>query len=179
LKISPKERRERLFKKHRPVAKKLEIMDGENYSKDVAYLWAAYKAGSFKDLPDEITQEQFAERIEQLHKMFDAVWLIEDINPAYNGGIGPVAMACTKSMGLVVNVEGVGFKWAKRRNLVRSAASFLQMIRSSLKTGIVMVKGNKEQVPFLKSLKRYDLLFYLGQPAKGEYLFSVRGRGSE
>ena len=43
-------RRERLFRKTRPMVRRLEIMDGEAYTRDIGVLWAAYKAGSFATL---------------------------------------------------------------------------------------------------------------------------------
>lgn len=177
--MSARERRERLFRKTRPLVRRLEMLDGETYSRDAGVLWAAYKAGSFVDLPADLTAEQFGETLENLQKTFDQVWVIDDFNPAYKDRRGPVALACTKSFDLVVNAEGVAFKWASKRNVLRCAASFLNMLKHSKKTGICMVKGAKPQVPMLKHLAKYDLLYYVGKPSEGEWLFSIRGRGSD
>jgi hypothetical protein len=172
-------RRERLFHRDRPIVRRLEIMDGEAYTRDIGYLWAAYEAGSFPDLKADMDQNEFLAAIEQLQKAHDQVWIIDDFNAAYKGGRGPVALVCTKAFQLVVNAEGCVFKWATRRNLLRCAASFLNMIRHSKKTGICMVKGGREVLPLLRRLTAYELLFYIGKSAPNEYLFSVRGRGSD
>ena len=172
-------RRERLFRKTRPMVRRLEIMDGEAYTRDIGVLWAAYKAGSFATLKPEMDENEFIAEIEALQKVHDQVWIIDDFNAAYKDQRGPVALACTKSFDLVVNAEGVMFKWASKRNALRCAASFLNMLKHSKKTGICMVKGSRAQVPFLKHLAGYDLLYYVGKPSEAEWLFSIRGRGSE
>ena len=141
-------------------------------------LWAAYKAGSFTDLPADMAQEQFAEAIEALERQFDHVYLIDDFHSAYKAERGPVALACTKSEDLAVSAEGVPFAWASKRNKLRSAAAFLQMHKHMKTTGILFVKGRADAVPMMRHLHKYDLLHYVGKPRAGEFLFSMRGRGS-
>lgn len=172
-------RRERLFRRDRPLVRRLEIMDGEAYTRDVGVLWAAYQAGSFAELPSGLDDNGFLDYIDRLQKAHDQVWIIDDFNPAYKDKRGPVALACTKAFELVVNAEGCTFKWASKRNLLRCAASFLNMIRCSKRTGICMVKGRKEVLPLLRRLEKYDLLYFVGKTSPGEYLFSIRGAGSE
>ena len=154
-------------------------MDGEQYSKDAGILWAAYQAKSFPDLPEALTPEQFAEAVDGLQKRFGQVWMIDDYNKAFKDKRGPVAMACTISHDLVVNAEGTAFKWATKKNILRVSAAFINMVRHSEKTGVLMVKANESSVGLCWHLKKYGLLFYVGKAAKEEYLFSHRGRGSD
>ena len=124
-------------------------------------------------------ENEFIAEIEALQKVHDQVWIIDDFNAAYKDQRGPVALACTKAFDLVINAEGCVFKWANKRNLLRCAAAFLNMVRHSNKTGICMVKGSRELLPLLRRLAAYELLFYVGKSSQTEYLFSVRGRGSD
>lgn len=177
--MTPKERSDRLLKRERPKARRLEIMDGEQYSADLGVLWAAYKAGSFPDAPTDLEQTKFVSLIEELVKTHDAVWIIDEFNRAFKGGRGPVALACTRVNGLVVEAEGTAFKWASRRNCLRCAVSFINMLRHSGKTGICMVKGTPRTRAILDHLKLYNMMFFLGRSGPDEFLYSVRGRGSD
>lgn len=175
-----KENRNRLFKRSKPVVRSLEILDGENYSKDVGVMWAAYKAGSFQQLPKDLTQEQFLMFAENLQNKFQKVWLVDDSNKAFKStGKGPVMLIGTNANGLAVTAEGIGFKWAKKANVIRAATAFLNMIRYSKKTGVCLVKSNKTDLPFFHGLKKYDVLYYVGRVSADEWLFAIRGRGSE
>ena len=172
-----KENRDKLFKKSRPNVRRLEVMDGEQYGKDVGVLWAAYKAGSF-NLP-EMDPSKFAQWVEQMGNVFQQIWLVDDDNKAFTSGSGPVGMVLVNTSGLLVSADGKAFKWASTKNKLRCSVAFLQMVRHSKKTGICAVKGKKDDLPLLHHLKAYDVLHYVGKVADNEWLFSVRGRGSE
>lgn len=175
--MSPKDKRDRLFRKGKPTFRLIEILDGEQYGKDMGYLWAAYKAGSFK-MAGGFNESQFASEIEKLCSEAK-VWMAEDKNKSFRSGAGPVAMLVTLHNGLIVEPRAVHFKWASKKNIVRVVVGFLNMLRYSKKTGICMVKSNKEDVRFFQKMKGFDVLHYMGKPSDTEYLFSVRGRGSD
>jgi hypothetical protein len=177
--VSPKERKSRIFKKSRPHFRKADLMnlDG-SYGDDMKILWAAYKAGSFQ-APEGMTDAQFAEWILANARLFQNVWLAEDESKAFKSGKGAIAVVCTNNQGLMVTVEGQPFKWATRKNILRTAVGFLHMVTMSHKTGIVMVKGNEKTRSFLDHLGKYKLLFYVGKTNTNEFLYSVRGRGSD
>jgi len=171
-----KKRRNRLFRKGRPNVRRLEILDGEQYTKDMGRLWVAYREGSF-NLPADLTQEEFLEAVEGMQKEYNQLWVIDDVSDAYPEGSGPVAMVGTKLNGLLITADGMPFKWATRRNALKCAVSFLHMITHSVATGVVFVRGTKESSKFWQHLKPYRLLFPLGRIGKDEFLFYVRGRG--
>jgi hypothetical protein len=174
----PSERRKQLFRDSRPLVRKLVIREGEDYTKDIRILWAAYKAGSFKELPQDMDQESFLAAIEELQKSRDQIWLIDDKNPAYKDKAGPVAMACTSATDLVVSTEGCAFKWATKRNVLRCSVAFLHMIRRNKATGICMVKSTKEANTLMRHLSKiYKELNYVGRASKDAYLYA--GRGSQ
>lgn len=176
--LGAKELRERLFRKSRPQARRLEILDGESYSKDIGILWAAYKAGSFR-IDDGLSQEDFVLAIETTLKSFQHAWIIDDDSAQFSSGRGPVALVGANTLNLIVEPKITFFKWATKRNILRSSIAFLNMIRHSKKTGIVTVRTDKARTVLPNHLKRYDMLHYIGKVAENEYLYSVRGRGSD
>ena len=141
-------------------------------------LWAAYKAGSFPVQPD-LSPEQFAEWVVNEARGFNTLWIGEDVNDAYKSGKGPVCLVATNTQGMVISAEGKPFKWATRRNVLRASVGFLHMVTKSNKTGLVMVKCDDTNRPLADHLKKYGLLFYVGKSGMNEYLYSVRGRGSD
>jgi hypothetical protein len=176
--LTPKALRDRLFRKSRPEARRFEILDGESYSKDLGVLWAAYKAGSFK-IKEGLTQEEFVVQIEEIMKAYQHTWIMDDENRAFSSGRGPVALIGANTIGLIVEPRALFFKWSSARNILRSSIAYLNMIRHSSKTGIVLVRTEKTRMSLPDHLKRYDMLYYLGKSAENEYLYSVRGRGSD
>jgi len=174
----PKAKRDRLFKKSKPFIRRLEIMDGEQYSKDIAILWAAYKAGSFA-LPPELTQGEFIEQVEKNIEQYVNTWIVDDDSNVFAAKRGPVAMVSTVSADLIVEPRFLFFKWAKPKNILRAMVSFLNMIRHSKKTGIILLRVGKENMLLPNHMKSYDLLHYIGRSSDNEYLYSVRGRGSD
>ena len=176
--LTPKALRERLFRKSRPEARRLEILDGETYSRDLSVLWAAYKAGSFK-LKAALTQEEFVIQIEQIMTSYQHSWVIDDDNKSFSSGRGPVALIGANIIGLIIEPRALFFKWASRRNILRASIAYLNMIRHSKKTGIVLVRTERNHMTLPDHLKRYDMLYFIGKSAENEYLFSVRGRGSD
>jgi hypothetical protein len=183
----PKERRlgkafrkdiSKLFKNGKPLVRRMEILDGDTYSSDMGVLWAAYKAKSF-GLPEGLKQEDFVKAIEQQFSNFGQVWIVDDKNKSFSKGSGPVGLVLTSNMELLVEAKFGFFKWATKRNVLKSAAAFLNMIKSSTKTGICMVRTEKDKRVLPDHLKSYGLLFYAGRVSANEYLYSVIGRGSD
>jgi hypothetical protein len=175
--MTPKERRDRLFRKSRPRARKLVIMDGDKYSRDIGILWSAYKAGSFT-IEAGLSQEDFMVEIEKTLGGFKEVWVIDDDTKVFSSGRGPVGMIGANASGLIIEPRFVFFKWATCRNVLKATVAFLQMIKRSVDTGIVLVRTPKERRVIAEHMKEYDLLFFLGKSAENEYLYSGRGRGS-
>jgi len=175
---TPAEQRATLFRCSRPLVRKFVIKEGDAYTKDIGVLWAAYKAGSFAELPDDLDEAGFLLAIEEMQKAKGQVWMIDDFNPAYKDKRGPVAMACTSSEELVVMAEGCAFKWATKRNVLRCSTAFLHMIRRLRGTGICMVKCNKATTTLMKHLEKYRILHYVGRTAQDSYLYAARGSAS-
>lgn len=176
--MTPKEYRERLWKRGRPKIRKLELMDGEQYSLDVGILWAAYQKGAFQKFPRDISQEEFLSSI-QAHAESAEVWLIEDSSKAFQAGNGPVCLAMTIRDGLVVSATGETFPWAQKRGLLRCAVAFLWMLIHSSKVGLIFVKVPRKLRGACNHMKKYGVLHYVGKMDDDIYLYAVRGRGSD
>lgn len=177
--MNAKELRDRLFKKNKPHFRKADLLnlDG-SYGDDMRILWAAYKAGSFQ-APEGMTDSEFANWVITQAHGFQSLWVGEDVSKAYKSGKGPVCLVATNSQGMIVSAEGQAFKWATKRNILRACVGFLHMVTMSKRTGAVMVKGDERTRGLLDHLNKYKLLFYVGKSNPNEYLYSVRGRGSD
>lgn len=175
--MSPKERRDRLLKKEKPYVRRMEILDGETYSSDMGVLWAAHKAGTFG--LGELSQEDFVTLMEKELSVFEKVFVVDDNNKAYGKGRGPVALIGTNVSGLIVEPRPIFFKWATKKNILRASVSFLNMLKHSSKTGVCFVKAKKDKRTLPNHLKDYDMLYYVGKVSDSDYLYSIRGRGSD
>jgi hypothetical protein len=177
--VTPKERRDKIFSKSKPFFRKADLLNLDGtYGADMGILWAAYKAGSFA-VQEGMTQEQFAEWVIAQARRFTTLWVAEDDSRAFKSGRGAVGIVGTNQEGLLVTAEGQPFKWARKRNVLRLTVGFLHMITKSKKTGICMVKGDVASMPILDHMKEYGLLYYIGKTNPSEFLYSVRGRGSD
>lgn len=176
-KLHPQKLLDRLFKPEKPLVRRLEILDGDQYSSDMGVLWAAYKAGSF-NLPPELTQEDFVKAIEAYFSQFAQVWIVDDKNKNFSKEKGQVGLVLTNSVEMLIEARFGFFKWASSRNILRATAAFLYMIKRSTKTGVCMVRTSKDKRTLPEHLKDYGVLYYMGRVSENEYLYSVRGRGS-
>ena len=167
--------RDMIFKKGRPFVRPL-----KDDNSDIGILWVSYKAGSFKMLPNDLTQEAFLEFIDSLRAKYTDVWLVEDVNAAFpTAGKGPVMVVGTMRQAMVLKAEWNPLAWASNRNLLRCVVSFLNMIKHSKKNGVCMVTSKKSDRKFWFHFRKYDLLHYIGRVAQDEYLFSLRAIGSD
>lgn len=153
-------------------------MDGEGYSLDMGILWSAYKAGSFT-IPEGLSQEEFVKEIEKYFSQFAQVWIIDDKNRNFKKEKGQIGLVLTNSVELLIEARFGFFKWATKRNILRATAAFLNMVKHSTKTGLCMVRAEKDKRVLPEHLKQYDLLYLVGKISSHEYLYAIRGRGSQ
>jgi hypothetical protein len=175
--MTPSERKAALFKKSRPNVRPFSVMDGDKYSRDSGILWAAYQAGSFKIEPG-LTQEEFAGKMLETVDSYDKVWIVDDGSKSYAGGEGPVAMVVSKTAGMIVEPNFMFFKWATCKNILRCTVAFLNMVKSSTKTGILLIRADSTRRSVAEHMKKYGLLYFMGKSDGDEYLYSIRGLGS-
>lgn len=170
--------RGRLFRLNRPAIRQLQVLDGDNYSRDVGILWAAYQAKSFPHL-GEVSQEEFANYVDELAQAHSVVWVVEDTNKAFKSGFGPVAIVTVDQQELTAVPIGKPFSWATLQNKLRCAVMVLQKLRRSSNVGVALVRVPESDKRFARALEKYGVLYWVGRTAKNEHLFQMRGRGSE
>jgi len=147
----------------------------------MGWLWAAYKAGSFK-LPAGISQERFAAEVQSVLGKFEN-FIVDDDSNKFRNKRGPVALICVSSDGWRYEPVMMFFKWATKRNMLRVSVSFFHKSALSSKVGVCVVKFGKSVL--LDHLSKYGVLFPRGRIPMGsalgdEYIYSVLGRkGSE
>lgn len=160
--MTPKERRERLFKKSRPNVRPLE-------SKDMGWLWAAYKAGSFH-LAEGMTPQEFAEEM-QLALNGTPHYLVEDENKKFRSGKGPIALIAVPTDGVKIEPAVAIFKWATPKNVLRGFVSFFQWVKS-WEVAECEVKVPPKDRKLLKKVTSYGVLY----PRRVDVVYGVSGK---
>lgn len=166
-----------MLKPDPPKVRPLHVMNGEGYSKDMGILWAAYKAGSFK-LPEDMEQDKFAAEMSDYLSRFGKSWIVDDRNQNFSGKRGPVGIVVGNTFDLVIEIEFGFFKWATKRNILRSTASFLNMVKNFNRVGICLIRVESDKRTLADHMKKYELLHYVGRTSPKECLYSIRGRAS-
>lgn len=179
--MTPKEKRDRLFKGGRPLLRKLQIYDGDRYHKDIGILWVAYSKEPFYSFPEGLDKNEFVEEIKKVSE-YKELLVAEDRNPEYRE-FGPVAFIAIHSDGWKIEPHAIYFPWATTRNKLRSAVSFFQMVRYKNIGACIVYSMLSSKALFDKCIE-YGVLHYVGKIVNGDprgdqYLFSVRGKRNE
>jgi hypothetical protein len=175
--MTPKEKRDRLFKSSRPVLRPFQVYDGDKYHKDMGILWVAHKAQPFYSVSAS-NQDQFAREIENISASNELL-ISDDYNVEY-GGIGPVGIiGYVHGWKIEPHVEF--FKWATPRNILRTTVAFLQMVRHSRRIGACVVHSLGESKNLFDHVCEYGVLRYVGRVLNGdprgdEFMYSITGR---
>ncbi len=175
--MTPREKRERLFRTSRPYFREFELYDGSDYHKDLKILWVAHKNAPFYGIDKDLNEYQFIEYI----KLNTAeIVIVEDDNKQY-ADQGPIGVVTILNNGWKIEPHVEFFPWATPRNKLRSVVGFMQWARSSRKIGCVMAYSLNESKPLFDRACTYGVLHYVGKISNGdprgdEYLFSVKGK---
>jgi hypothetical protein len=177
--MTPKQRRDSLFRHTRPEIRGFELYDGDEYHKDVKLLWVAHQKEPIHLIPEEITQEEFAQYVEDAAKKGD-LFVIEDENNQYDG-FGPVGMGFIMDNGWKYEPHINFFPWSTKKNILRSVVAGLQWARYSRKIGCILIHSLEESKNLFDHVCKYGVLHYVGKIVNGdergdEYLYSVRGK---
>lgn len=179
MKLKPREKRERLFKGSRPIIRKIEYFEGDQYSKDIKILWVAHQKKPWYIMPEDVTQEAFIERIADLSESA-SIFVVDDYNASYKEGKGPICVFWLFDDGWKIEPHTELFTWATPRNILRAYVSFLHMMKYK-KIGVCVLRAMKDTVPLLEKCTQYGVLFRSGMIAGGdprgdEYIYSIRGK---
>lgn len=179
MKLKPREKRERLFKNSRPIIRQIEYFEGDQYSKDIKILWVSHQKKPWYSMPKDVTQQEFIERIGELSERA-TIFVADDYNTSYKEGNGPICVFWLFDDGWKVEPHTEIFPWATDRNVLRTAVSFLHMMKYK-KIGVCVIKAIKSSVPLFDKCTEYGVLFRSGMIAGGdprgdEFIYSVRGK---
>lgn len=129
--------------------------------------------------------EEFeAELVEKL-SVYQEILIAEDDNARFGERRGPVAMIVAKTNGYIYEPHVMWFPWATPKNKLRCQVSFFQKFRYR-QLGVIRVHALEDAAGFLKRLKKYVPLFYVGKIPGGDehgrgddYIFYMKCRGSK
>ncbi len=136
----------------------MDIGDETSYGRDMGILWAAYRAGSF-DLPEGWDQNEFAEKMVSHLSLFDSIFIVEDQNPAYKGR-GAVAVILVCADRAIVRPDIDYFKWATRRNVLRTTVAFFQWIRYSKDVGLCVFGSTQKSRKLYERMREYGIMVW-------------------
>jgi hypothetical protein len=178
--MTPKDKRDRLFKSGRPVIRPFQVYEGENYGSELGVLWVAYQKKPFEWLKKGLAQDLFAKSIEEIsNKENLLVW--EDDNKRFKSGRGMVAVCSLIDDGWKYEPHVQFMPWATKRNVLRTTVAFLQYIRYSKKVGVCVVHSLENSTNLFDKCCEYGVLHKVGKVVNGdprgdEYLYSVSGK---
>lgn len=151
-----------LFKHSRPNIRPLK-------AEDMGWLWAAYKAGSFK-FPEGLNQEQFTQAMAvAFHGKIH--YLVEDDNKKFQSGRGPVALIGIAGDGQKIEPLVAVFKWATPKNVLRGHVAFFNWIKNE-PVAECEVRVPASDAKILKRVMAYTALYQ----RRTEIVFGVSGR---
>ncbi len=167
--------RKRLFLRSKPTIRKMT-------AEDIAWLWAAYKMGSFSqyNLP-EMNESDFKKFVVmKVVPAFHEVDIIEDHNRAFSVKKGPVALVTTGFDGWRLEPHVDWFKWATPKNVLRGTVAYLQKSRWRKDVGVVVVRSLDETKNVFDHASKYGVTHRRGRIPHGdvrgdEYIFSMNG----
>ena len=136
--------------KRKPEFHKLEI-------KDLKYLWAAYKMGSFGEVED-ITQEEFRGNISNYIGLTDVTFTL--IADTKNGKI-PVGIFSGNFNGPIFFIgSALWFKWASDRNKLESTVHALNELR---KDYVVVMHNHMDDKKFYEVIAKHGVTRQVGR----------------
>lgn len=172
----------RLFRKSKPLIRPARLFSEAGYGDDMAILWAAYALGSFPLLENQaMTPDQFGQAIAALCTGMTEALMVEDDNARYASGRGPVAFIGVRADGWRYEPHVDYFRWATRRNILRTTVGFLRFMRYHKQVGVCIVRCLDPHVALFRRATAYTLLNYLGRIVNGtprgdEHVFTVAGK---
>lgn len=150
---------------------------------DLWVFWAAYREGSFKQLPAGIEKDAFYKWMLEVLSKYSYVLVIEDDNKAFKGKRGIIAFVAVTSNGWRIEPHVEVFKWATKLNVLRGNVRFFNWIRQNKEVGVCVVKSLKETANLFHHVRKYGVLNFVGKIPGGdplgrgdEHVFSIRGK---
>src|SRR5690606_21429257 len=139
--MTPKQRREKLFKGTKPRVRKIQEDDWK-------WLYGAYR---YPEPPkDEEDFHQFQCHAAEVLAGYDDAYIIEDRHKKFRGNYGPIGLTPVMYNGWTLEPHVQWFPWATTLNRVRGTVAFLMFARYSNEIGVTVVKSLEEHKNFFK-----------------------------
>ncbi len=177
--MTPKNKRDSLFRINRPNLRPLKVYDGDEYHRDMKILWVAYEKEPFHQLGAGLNQKQFCDEIEKITS-YNELLIADDYNKAYKD-IGPIAIIGIASDGWKIEPHVQFFTWATPRNVLRVCIAAFQFFRYSRKIGCYVVHALEGSKNLFDRCATYGVIHFVGKIVNGdqrgdEYIYSGRGK---
>lgn len=170
--MTPKQRREKLFKDKKPVVRHFEHAD---------WRWL-YGAHCYPNPPGgEDDKQQYLDYALNILSGYDEAFIVEDRNRKFKGAYGPIGIVPSYFDGWRLEPHVQWFPWATKLNKVRGCIAFFMFSRYSNEVGVTEIRSLSEHKTFFKSLKRYAPIYYVSKIPHGDHrgdshLFYIRGK---
>lgn len=126
-------------------------------SSDLKYLWAAYKRGSFADIP-EMDQDQFNAEIERYLSLTDRTYVM---SAKTGNGFIPIGIASGNFNGpLFFLGNALWFEWASDRNKLEASVNLLNDMRKDYICIMHNHMGNKK---FYETIASHGVIRQVGR----------------
>jgi len=174
-----KEKRDRLFKRGRPVFRPLQVFDGDKYHRDVGIIWASHSKAPFTWIDDGTSKEGFIAKILELGSDRELL-VADDKCDEYSSGEGPVGLVTVISPdGWRIEPHVQFFSWATPRNKLSVCVSFFQWARYKRGVKSCVVRSTDESVALFDKCCEYGVLSRVGKipdgnPYGDETIYYVR-----
>lgn len=137
------------------------FLENDDYGKDMKTLWAAHKAGTFG--LGEVEQDKFADVMLDVISQYDSAWIVEDRNDAYPAKRGPIGVILVKSDGFIIRPDVDYFKWASKRNILRTTVAFFNWIKYSKDVSLCVFDSTPESKSLYWKMRDYGIMVtYVG-----------------
>lgn len=175
--MTPRDKRDRIFKRSRPHIRPLEVLVDGEYHNDIKILWVAHKKSPLPFIDKDLNQTDFGKAFVELSNKNELL-MVEDANSGFSKK-GPIAVFSISSDGWKLTPNAFFFSWASTRNILRASVAYFQFIRYSRQIGACEVRTLKPSL--LKRCETYGVIRYVGKIPNGspygdEHIFSVRGK---
>lgn len=175
--MTPKDRRNILFKDFKPNIRPFTNENGEISPDDQKYLYAAYKqnGGELND-PEEVLKEVLSNVSE-----FDMLFFIDDKSKQFKKGYGVIGMMAVMYNGWEFQPHIEWMPWTTKKGMLRGIVGAAIYCRYSKDIGITLIKCLENDRAFFKRLKKYapvygDYKIPHGDHRGDQYIYYIRGK---
>lgn len=107
-------------------------------------LWAAHQSGGLPHIPEDSTQEEFAEHVLDWLSLFNSVFVIEDRNKEFSGK-AVVGMVLVLSNGEIVIPLPYLMPWTTPRNMLCGTVAFLNFVKNSTHMRVCVIDAAEDE----------------------------------